>query len=487
VGARTAEQLAVVFSEADLDAFALASGDRNPLHLSVDHARQTAYGERVVFGCLGAIAALARLERPPRSRVRTIEATFLRPLFLGVSYRVETDDDGVTGRARLYDGSVLTTSVTVELAPADPDETTARAWAVDGGRFERVTAAARPVGDLALGDSVEGTYACDARALAAVMTRWGLDDPIVAASLGAASYVVGMELPGESALLAEIRLTFDRAGRRTDEVRYRSSITSIDERFMKAESELLLGVGGTALVTGRCSWYARSPVPAPAPPPVTGWAPSHLRGKVVALVGASRGLGAALSDALQARGAIVFGLSRSARPQDGRAFVGDAADPVALRRLRAEIVATHGRLDVLVCNAAPPVLPLRLEPSGFDRIAAYVNDAVALTLRPLTEFLDLLHASKGVAVIVSSTAVDHPVPAWPHYLAAKGAVEALGQVAALQYANVAVLIVRPPKLLTSFTNTPMGRLDAAPPEPLADAIARWLESPSDGGTVTVMR
>ena len=55
----------VAFDRADLDLFGAASGDFNPLHLSDGYARRTPYGERVVPGVLGAMAALASgAERP---------------------------------------------------------------------------------------------------------------------------------------------------------------------------------------------------------------------------------------------------------------------------------------------------------------------------------------------------------------------------------------------------------------------------------------
>ena len=103
------------------------------------------------------------------------------------------------------------------------------------------------------------------------------------------------------------------------------------------------------------------------------------------------------------------------------------------------------------------------KPNAVERIGAYINLAVSLTLAPLSEFLELLNRSDGCAVIISSFYVEHPVKEFPHYIAAKQAVEMLGQVASMQYRRVRTLIVRPEKLLTAMTNTPLGRLDAASP------------------------
>jgi NAD(P)-dependent dehydrogenase (short-subunit alcohol dehydrogenase family) len=191
--------------------------------------------------------------------------------------------------------------------------------------------------------------------------------------------------------------------------------------------------------------------------------------------------------ALNLRGAAVFGMARSGNADDlSRTEVGDAADTEALRRLRDRISREHGRLDFLICNAFPAVLPLRLEPNAAGRIEAYIQQAVSLTLTPLCEFLELLDRSNGCAVIISSIFVEHPVREFPHYIAAKRAVEALACVASLQYPRVCTLIVRPPKLLTAMTNTPLGRLGAASPGLYANRIAARLEDPLEPGKTEIL-
>jgi len=72
------------------------------------------------------------------------------------------------------------------------------------------------------------------------------------------------------------------------------------------------------------------------------------------------------------------------------------ADPEALRRLRKRVSKEYGRLDFIICNACPPILPLRLEPNAKERIADYISRAISLTLTPLSEFLDLLSAATAV-------------------------------------------------------------------------------------------
>jgi NAD(P)-dependent dehydrogenase (short-subunit alcohol dehydrogenase family) len=131
-------------------------------------------------------------------------------------------------------------------------------------------------------------------------------------------------------------------------------------------------------------------------------------------------------------------------------------------------------------------LPLLLEPNAAGRIGGYIDLAVSLTPAPLSEFLELLNRSDGCAVIISSVYVEQPVKEFPHYVAAKRAVEALARVASLQFPRVCTLIVRSPKLLTAMTHTPIGRLDAASPGLFANRIAARLEGPLEPGKKEIL-
>jgi NAD(P)-dependent dehydrogenase (short-subunit alcohol dehydrogenase family) len=83
-------------------------------------------------------------------------------------------------------------------------------------------------------------------------------------------------------------------------------------------------------------------------------------------------------------------------------------------------------------------------------------------------------------------AVEQPVREWPHYVAAKRAVEAFATVAPLQYPQTSALIVRPEKLLTEMTNTPMGRQKAAPPGQMANEIVERLQKPLRPGSTEIL-
>jgi CBS domain-containing protein/acyl dehydratase len=77
-------------SEADVEAFAEASGDTNRLHLEADYAAETRFGERIAHGTLvaGTIsAALARL--PGLTVYLSQEVSYLGPVAIGDSVTAE--------------------------------------------------------------------------------------------------------------------------------------------------------------------------------------------------------------------------------------------------------------------------------------------------------------------------------------------------------------------------------------------------------------
>jgi len=475
----------ISFTEQDLAVFAAASGDRNPLHMSQEYARQTPYGQPVVFGCLGAMACLGQIHLPAGLSATSLEAEFLRPTFLGVKYRVETSEREGKWEAWLFDGSTPTVSISVTAELSHRSDTPEEIIAPSV--FERRDSAVRLLEDIVLGLKISGAYACNPSALATVAARWGVVDRFLATVLSWGSYLVGMELPGESAIFSKLALHFQRTARRSASMTYHASVASVDSRFGLIETDVSLLNGSSTVASGQCWSYIRPPVPEVEEIDFLEVRPDSLAGRAVVLLGSSRGLGAAMKRALELRGAAVHGMARSGNPGDlSRTEVGDAADPEVLRRLRERVLQENGRLDFLICNACPPILPLRLEPNAAGRIGAFINMAVALVLAPLSEFLDLLNDSKGCVVLISSAAVEHPVSEWPHYVAAKRAVEALGCVASLQYPRVRTLIVRPQKLHTTLTNTPLGRLDAASPGWLANRIAARLEDPLEPGTTEIL-
>ncbi len=469
----------VRFSQQDLELFSTASGDRNPLHMSVDYARRTAYGKPVVFGCLGALACAGRIPVPAASTISWVQAEFLRPMFVGVTYRVETSEADGYLAARLLDGSIPVVTVKVKTEPAAMEKF--HADLAPAPVFQHDRAIARGEQDVVTGLEVSGTHSCDADSLAALSRRWGVGHRLLPV-LCWSSYLVGMELPGESALFSKLLLRFQHPGRLSGMLRYRGSVEALDRQLGQVRLRFSLSSEDGAIACGQCWSYVRPALPDFEETTVAEYTTDSLAGRVAVVIGASRGLGAALKRTLESRGATVYSVSRSASksPAD-HAEVGDATDPDVLLRLRERLLKEHGRLDFLIANACPPIPSLRMEPNSIQRIREYLDTATSITLSPLCVFLEPLNISGGSCVVISSAAVENPVRDWPHYIAAKQSVEMLARVGVMQHPRVRLVIARPPKLLTALTNTPMGRRGALLPEVFAGRVVECLENPPEPG------
>lgn len=476
----------VSFSEQDLALFSEASGDRNPLHVDAEYARRTPYGQQVVFGCLSTVACLNHISLPASWAPTWIEAEFLRPIFLGVSYRVETSTKDGVWLARLFDGSLPATVLALKAAPYSGEPA---GGTLGNAAYERHGAVVREQQEIVQGLEISGRYAGDPAALSRLSERWKGVDPFLLTALCWSSYLVGMELPGQSALFSKLALNVDRAARCPAQFEYWSSVASVDSRFGFACMDVSLLLDSRFVAWGQCWSFIR-----PAPPALNDMVPVGLRrdslaGRVAVLIGAaSRGLGAATKRSLELRGATVYSLARSAG-QEGTSLteVGDPQDTEALARLRDRVLREQGRLDFLVCTACPPILPLRIEANTAEQIGAYIKSAVSITFTPLCSFLDLLNSSDGCAVIVSSAAVEEPVPEWPHYIAAKQAIETLTRVASLQYPRIRTLIARPSERLTPQGDTPIEDLGASSPLKFSDRLAARLAEPLDAGIIEILK
>lgn len=90
--------------EADVRAFARASGDTNPLHLDDEFAERTRFGRRIVHGTLVSGLVSAALARLPGLTIYVSQnVQFLRPVDIGqrVTAIVTVEEDLGDGRYRL--------------------------------------------------------------------------------------------------------------------------------------------------------------------------------------------------------------------------------------------------------------------------------------------------------------------------------------------------------------------------------------------------
>jgi NAD(P)-dependent dehydrogenase (short-subunit alcohol dehydrogenase family) len=159
-----------------------------------------------------------------------------------------------------------------------------------------------------------------------------------------------------------------------------------------------------------------------------------MQGKVVAVTGAARGLGASLARQLAERGARValLGLEPaeldavSASCPGSRWWEVDVTNSAALNDVAQELAEHFGRLDALVINAGVACGGpfLHADAAAFDRT---IEINLLGSVRTLRAFLPALVASKGYALQIASLAALAPAPMMAAYCASKSGVEAFAE------------------------------------------------------------
>ena len=162
-----------------------------------------------------------------------------------------------------------------------------------------------------------------------------------------------------------------------------------------------------------------------------------MQGKVVAVTGAARGLGAALARQLTERGARVALLGLEPEELDAvssscpgsRWWEVDVTNSAALNDVAQELAEHFGRLDAVVINAgvASGGPFLHADPAAFDRT---IEINLLGSVRTLRAFLPALVASKGYALQIASLAALAPAPMMAAYCASKSGVEAFAEIGA---------------------------------------------------------
>lgn len=488
------------FTPEDLELFSRASHDRNPLHLSEEYARRTPYGGRVVFGVLDGLAAMGTIPDRPGQVLSSVEFEFFDTALLGIDYSVQIRENSETEVAvQVMDGRRPVLDAILGFR-----DVAAAHWRAGSAQAGMTTPRELASGELCVGRSAEGRYGPPQIDLAELYSKLGLDKswlrPQHVAALMWSSYLIGMELPGKRALFSRVRVEFEDVAETSSPFDYAVEISAVSP-VGELTIEGTLSSGGDTWAQVELAAHVREDVP-----PITVAAverlagrSEYLKGKVAVVTGGSRGLGAALVYALALQGCAVvlnFARNRSLAEQvrnsladvPGKVILdqGDAGSPEWSAEAAARIAAQFSRLDLLICNASPPLLPLWLESDAAERVNRFINSSVAMVSAPLIGFLPQLAANKGWNVLISSVAATQPHPHFPHYSVAKSAAEALVRSAATEYRTISSLIVRPSRLLTDLTNTPLGRKGAMAPEVVAAAIARRLQAPTCAGQVELL-
>lgn len=180
---------------------------------------------------------------------------------------------------------------------------------------------------------------------------------------------------------------------------------------------------------------------------------SELNGKVAVVTGGGRGIGAAICEALAARGASVVATARSleacedvaarirAAGGEARALACDVSRPADVEALVAGTRAAFGPVDILVNNAGviQPIGPLAdCDAEGWlDNVRINLGGAF-LTARAVLP--GMVERGGGILVNISSGAAHRPLEGWSAYCAGKAGLAMLTGSLHLEYGRQGVRV-----------------------------------------------
>lgn len=440
--------------------FAEFSGDRNALHLDGEFARRSRFREPVVFGMLvfGYLSFLQGGFPGQKVTFRKLTGQFVKPVFIGDEVRCAITYDLAPTGGHSFTARWLRTSNQEEVMTAQGEfATTAHAnepeaAVVNVGSFipERLTENELVIEQLQdreesfqfrLTQNLAAAYqAMLARTLvhpSVTLAGAGICPNLLATLL--LSTLVGMRLPGRFATFLNFEIGF------TNELNWGETylLAGKVEKASGVSAKLNVGLkisrAGAVSAEGKCGALVnRAPLKMPSCAELAATQLDlGLKGKVVLVTGASRGIGEVtvkLFAMLGAKVAVHFFRGRSdaqaivaeIKLAGGEAVVveADVRDERQVQRMFQVVVENFGGLDVLVNNAVKDVTPRKL----MDLQWADFQDELEVSLKGLHHCCQAaipLFRAKGRGKIINLSTVytDTPVSGQAKYIAAKSAVE----------------------------------------------------------------
>jgi uncharacterized oxidoreductase len=196
----------------------------------------------------------------------------------------------------------------------------------------------------------------------------------------------------------------------------------------------------------------------------------NLTGRTVLITGGSSGIGLAFALRFLELGNQVIVTGRRQAVLDEvkekhpklHTIRSDVADPAQIAALAARVKADFPKLDVLMNNAGV-MLHKNLKASAADvaGLMTEMNINVGGVIGMTSAFIDILTATRGTLINVSSALAFEPLPSAPIYSASKAAIHSYTQSLRfqLQDAGVEVIELMPPAVKTDLTaDLPEGSL-----------------------------
>ena len=180
---------------------------------------------------------------------------------------------------------------------------------------------------------------------------------------------------------------------------------------------------------------------------------ARLDGRVAIVTGGGRGIGATYCEALAAEGAKIVvgdivdtGRTVNTVGRAGGEALGmhcDVTEPDQIRAMVARTIETHGKIDILVNNAAL-FADIRVKPfseideAEWDRMMAINTRGVFSCAKAVVP--EMKRNGYGKIVNIASSTVHKGVPMMLHYVASKGAVIAFSRALAREVGDDGICV-----------------------------------------------
>ncbi|WP_018016280.1 SDR family NAD(P)-dependent oxidoreductase [Teredinibacter turnerae] len=490
----------IAFHQNLIDSFSEFSRDLNPMHLDEVYARKTSFATPICFGCLAVISSLAYIRSLHRYRIHNIKAEFLGAIAIGQEYSISGKQHSENKYSiRISDGSLPLLECVFVAEFIDNDQLFWQPRRSDSTEYDE-SATLVAVDSVSENDYAESRYPPRWDCFELLAENLGVVPTNLLANLSAVlglfSYWIGMKLPGQQALFSGFSASLepDFAGQIFDSLDVNARVTHVEKAFGMVRQELAIANHSQALASASLQALFR--------PESRGLNPlslklgdrveSHFSGKNIFITGASRGLGACIAAASLLAGARVYGNFYRSRdevdkwlkllPEHIRInFVpvqGDCQQAEPFSTLTNSLEESGAVLDYVFLSATPALEAMVLSKDSHERFSAYIEQSFKMVSAPLAALEDMIAADAQV-VLISTVAVEAPVAAWPHYVAAKSGLEKLFEALALKKDLRRWCVVRFPQLATDLVYSVANRDALLLPE---DAASQLLSALAEDNT-----